>query len=132
MSLNKKFIFFEEHFLFNSNDCDRITYYSPEKKAFEYHSYEYEDTGDLIPTPYSDEHRGLTWRFFWESLSEEESELAQSISGSGFFASMRENGLDERFQEAENRMKMQIIEEWEQKHRLSIDYDTVPVVDCDN
>ena len=45
---------------------------------------------------------------------------------------MRENGLDERFQEAENRMKMQIIEEWEQKHRLSIDYDTVPVVDCDN
>ena len=96
------------------------------------HSYEYEDTGDLIPTPYSDEHRGLTWRFFWESLSEEESELAQSISGSGFFASMRENGLDERFQEAENRMKMQIIEEWEQKHRLSIDYDTVPVVYYDN
>lgn len=58
--------------------------------------------------------------------------MAQSISGPGFFASMRENGLDERFQEAENRMKMQIIEEWEQEHKLSIDYATVPVVDYDN
>lgn len=132
MNLDAKYNFFLGHSLFNFYDCSDITYYSPENEAFETHSYAFEDTQGLIPVPYSDEHKGLTWRFFWESLDEEESELARSFSGPGFFAFMRETGLDERFAEAEIRMKQQIIEEWEQEHMLSIDYDSVPVVVYDD
>lgn len=132
MNLNSKYHFFVIHSLFNIADCDAMTYYCPERKAFEFHSYLFENTQGLIPVPFADEHSGTTWSFFWESLDDEEAALARSFSGPGFFSFMRETGLDERFNEAEIRMKKELIEEWEQANHLAIDYDHVSVVYVDD
>ena len=132
MNLNYKYDFFINHSLFNINDCDVVTYYCPEKKIFEVHSWSFENNQGLIPAPFADEHRNLTWKFFWESLDDNEKTLAHSYSGPGFFSFMRETGLDARFGEAEIRMKKEIIEEWERANNLVINYDHALVVDFDD
>lgn len=132
MNLNLKYQFFIEHSLFNFCDSDTFSYYSPERNVLENHPWSFENDQELIQLPFSDEHRGTTWAFFWESLSDDEAALAQSFSGPGFFEFMRETGLDENFNEAEIRMKKELIESWEQEHKLAIDYENAAVIYCDD
>lgn len=132
MNLARKYDFFIAHSLFNANYYPYICYYCPDRNAFEIHSYEFENDQGLILVPFSDEHRGTIWAYFWELLDDDETELARSHSGPGFFAFMRENGLDERFEDARIRMEKALIDDWERENNLEIDYDQVSVKDFCN
>lgn len=123
--------FFDDNNLFNVYGLDLCCYYNPHTNTFSYEmQYELDDVDhDLIEAPYMENFKWLIRKKFREILNKEELQLVDSYTEKrGFFGFLREVGLIELYEQAEELVKGDIIEIWEKHYGLHIDYASVSVM----
>lgn len=113
----------------NSGRCEYITYYDCKLKRFKVFKEGRKIAKKYISAPFTGHYNDLTWKYFYEMLNEEETEIAYSYTKRrGFFNYMKENGLIDTFYEAQDRARHEYFAEWEKANGLSIDWNTVTIV----
>jgi hypothetical protein len=113
--------------LLNLDECPFWTFYEEESNRFILLEYDAEDIPeDAICLPFVNELMPYAKKVFRSKLTPKELELATSFyERHGYFAYLEEIGLIDVFREAEDEAIWILIEDWEDEHDLSIDWDTV-------
>lgn len=121
--------YLESEGLVNYVGVELETYYDPVNDTFEVYdpSLSWKENGftkkvfsRFILLPYDEEYSSAAWKLFYERLTEEETELAQSYPHrKGYFGYLRETGLIGIFEDAKNDVAADVIANWEQENEVS-------------
>lgn len=112
-----------------NSGCDWITYYDRELNCFQVFEEGEEVADKYIEAPYKGHYRNLTWKHFYEMLSEDELEIANAYTKRrDFFNYMHETGLIYTFYEAEEQARNEYFAMWEKENHLTIDWDNVTTI----
>lgn len=121
--------FLESNGLVNHVGVEIETYYDPVKGTFEVYDpdsswkengYTKKEFSRFILLPYDDEYSRAAWKPFYERLTEEETELAQSYPyRRGYFGYLRETGLIYIYEAAKDDVAADVIAAWEKSNGIS-------------
>lgn len=121
--------FLESEGLVNHSEVELVTYYDPVNGTFEVYDPDrsWKENGftkkvfsRFILLPYDIEYSRAAWKLFYERLTEEETELAQSCPyRKGYFGYLRETGLIGIYEDAKNDIAADVVADWERENKVS-------------
>ena len=106
-------------------DCSR--FFLDKKSDIE----ENDDFFDFVETPYRESDPDLLWQIFWSLLDEDDVKyLKENYKGSyddhpAFAEFLDQNKLGSKLYWAKKKYPMYLLDSWERKHELYIDWDCV-------